>query len=285
MNDNKIILIMGATGKQGRAVVQHVLQRGFKVRALTRNPQKLASQALKALGVEIIQGDMDDAASLCRAMSSVYGVFCTQNYWEQGVGYQGEIRQGRNVAEAASQAQVKHFVYSSVVGCDHARGIAHIESKWEVEKCIDSFRLPRSFIRSVFFMENLIDPKTGPFVIPVLAGALNPTLGLHLITVNDIGWFVAEAFDNPQKYLGQTVDIAGDCLTVAQMKHIYQKVTGKPPFNFKIPLWLFKMVYPAVAKQFLWNNENGWQLDIEHVRQAHPGLIGFESFLRTSGKW
>lgn len=276
----KTILITGATGKQGQAVVRHVLQRGFAVRALTRSPESPAALALKAWGAEIVQGDMDDLPSLRRAMTDVYGVFCTQNYWEKGVGYQGEICQGRNVATAASETQIRHVVFSSVAGCDHAEGLMHIEGKWQIEKIIQSLALPYTILRSVFFMENFIDPKTGPLVMPVLAGALDSTLGLHLVTVDDIGWFAAEAFANPQTSLGQTMDIAGDCLTVPQMKQVYEKVTGRKPLNFKVPLWLFSLVYPEVARQFAWNNQHGWHFDIAPLRQLHPGLIDFEHFLK-----
>ena len=283
-NDKKIILVTGATGKQGRAVVHHALQRGFAVRALTRSPEKPAALALQSLGVEIVRGDMEDAISLRQAMSAIYGVFCTQNYWEKGVGYDGEIRQGRNLIQAASEAQVSHFIHSSVAGCDRASALPHFAAKWEIEKQIVLSGLPHTCIRSVFFMENFLDPKTGPLVIPVLAGALDPTLGLHLIAVDDIGWFAAESFANPQTYLGQTLNIAGDCLTVAQIKQVYAKATGKKPLRFKAPLWLFKQIYPEVAKQFLWNNEHGWNFDIAPLRQIHPGLISFEVFLKLHSR-
>lgn len=280
----KIILVTGATGKQGQAVVQNILQRGFTVRALTRNPESPAALALKSQGATVVQGNMDDLPSLRRAMMGVYGVFATQNYWEKSVGSNGELRQGRNLALAASEAQVSHFVFSSVSGCDRAKGLTHIEGKWEIEKIIQSLGLPYTFLRSVFFMENFTDPKTGPLTLPVLAGALDSSLGLHLISVKDIGWFTAYAFAHPQTSIGKTLDIAGDCLTVAQTKQVYQKVTGKKPLGFKIPLWLFNIFYPAVARQFRWNNGHGWRFDIAPLRQTHPGLIDFEHFLQMELK-
>src|SRR5258707_4716322 len=75
MND-KLILVTRATGKQGGAVVSHALQRGFAVRALTRNPNQPAGEALKAKGVDVFQGDMEQVASLGQALRGVYGVFC-----------------------------------------------------------------------------------------------------------------------------------------------------------------------------------------------------------------
>lgn len=273
----KTILVTGATGRQGGAVIRHLLQRGFKARAITRNPEKQASQSLKSNGVEVFKGDMEDTASLHRAMQGVYGVFSLQNYWEKGIGYKGEIRQARNLAQAASDENVSHFVQSSIAGCDHAKGVEHFESKWEIEKIVDSLLLPRTFIRTVFYMENLIEKMA----IPVLAGALKPNLHFHMISVEDIGWFAAESFANPAVYLDQTIDIAGDSLTVTEIEQVYKKVTHKSPSNFKFPFFILKILNSEAARQFLWNNEVGWSFDIQKVREVHPELISFEKFLKA----
>jgi uncharacterized protein YbjT (DUF2867 family) len=277
----KLILVTGATGRQGSAVVRHVLQRGFAVRAITRNTDKPAAQALKSQGVDLFKADMEDRASLGQAIKGVQGVFCVQNYWEKGIGYAGEIRQARNLIQVATDAQINHFVFSSVAGCDNARGVEHFESKWEIEKMVDSAQLPRTFIRTVLFMDNFVDPKNGPLVFPGLAGALKPTTQLHMIAVDDIGWFVAEAFAHPDQYLGKTIEIAGDSLTVAEMKQVYMNATGKQPPNFKIPFWLLRILNAETARQFHWNNEVGWHFDIQKVRQLHPELISFDKFWRA----
>jgi uncharacterized protein YbjT (DUF2867 family) len=278
MNE-KNILVTGATGRQGGAVVRHLLQHGFKVRAITRDPEKPSSQSLKAKGVEIFKGDMEDVPSLHQAMKGVYGVFSIQNYWEKGIGYDGEIRQARNLAQVASNENVSHFVQSSLAGCDNAKGVEHFESKWEIEKIIDSLHLPRTFIRVVFFMENFIDNRK--LLFPGLAGALESDTRLHMISVDDIGWFVAESFANPAVYLGKAVDIAGDSLTVAEIKQVYKNVTGKSPSNFKLPFWIMKVLSSENAKQLQWNNEVGWRFDIQKAREIHPEIISFEKFLKA----
>src|SRR5258708_6084747 len=170
--NNKIILITGATGKQGGAVVRHALERGFAVRALTRHTDRPAAQALKAIGVDVVRGDMDDAASLAQALRGVYGVFCVQNFWEKGVGYAGEARQAHALIQAAQAAHIYHLVYSSIAGCDNARGIEHFESKWATEKLLGAVGVPHTILRTVFFMENFIDRQTGAMMLPVLSGAL-----------------------------------------------------------------------------------------------------------------
>jgi len=277
MNE-KTILVTGATGRQGSAVVRHVLQRGFAVRAITRNTDKPAAQTLKSMGVDLFKGDMEDRASLGQAVTGVQGVFCVQNYWEKGVGYAGEIRQARNLIQVANDAHINHLVLSSIAGCDNAHGVEHFESKWEIEKLVDAAHLPRTFIRTVFFMDNFLDPRNGPLMFPVLAGALKPNTQFHMIATNDIGWFVAEAFANPDQYLGKMIEIAGDRLTVAEMKRIYVNATGKKPSNFKFPSWLLRFLNRDMARQLHWNNEVGWHFDIQEVRRLYPELISFDKF-------
>src|SRR5512133_711119 len=112
--ENKIIVVTGAAGKQGGAVARHLLSKGWKVRGLTRDLNKPAAQALRSAGAEMVRADNDDRVSLDRAMQGAYGAFSVQNFWIPGVGAEGEVRQGKNVADAAKAAGIRHFVYSSV---------------------------------------------------------------------------------------------------------------------------------------------------------------------------
>jgi uncharacterized protein YbjT (DUF2867 family) len=115
MNTNgKVILVTGATGHQGGASARHLLANGWRVRALVRNPDDPTARALADSGVEVVQGDMIDRASLDRAMHGVYGVHSVQAYLPKDAA--GEIRQGTNVADAAKAAGVQHLVYSSAAG-------------------------------------------------------------------------------------------------------------------------------------------------------------------------
>jgi uncharacterized protein YbjT (DUF2867 family) len=102
--DNKIIAVSGATGQQGGVVARKLFADGWKVRALTRDVDKAAAQELASLGAEVVAGDMDNRAELDAAFKGVYGVFSVQNFWLPNIGFEGEIRQGKNVAEAAKDA-------------------------------------------------------------------------------------------------------------------------------------------------------------------------------------
>ncbi len=117
----RLIVVTGATGKQGGAVIRHLSkQGGWKLRAVTRHPESEAARALAAQGIEVVQGDMANRADMDRALQGAYGVFSVQNTWEAGV--DGEIAQGKNVADAAKAAGVQHFVYTSVGGAERATG-------------------------------------------------------------------------------------------------------------------------------------------------------------------
>ena len=151
-NTNKTVLVTGATGRQGGAVIRHMLRNEWKLRALTRSPNASAAQELTRQGVEVVQGDLEDPASLERAARGVYGVYSVQDFWSVGV--KREVQQGKNVADAAKKSGVEHFVYSSAGGAERNSGIDHFESKWEVENYIRRLGLPATMIRPVAFMEN-----------------------------------------------------------------------------------------------------------------------------------
>src|SRR5262245_4205833 len=153
MND-KIIAVTGATGQQGGAVARKLLSDGWKIRALTRDPNKPAARALAEAGAELVPGDMDSRSELEAAFQGAYGAFSVQNFWLPEVGYDGEIRQGKNVADAAKAAGVQHLVYSSVGAAHRGMGQKHFESKWIIEQYIQSLELPYTILRPVAFFEN-----------------------------------------------------------------------------------------------------------------------------------
>ena len=123
MNLDGLVLVAGATGRQGGAVVRHLQPKGWKLRALTRNPDSYAARKLAEQGVELAQGDLDDPGSLERAARGVYGIYSVQDFWT--VGAKREVQQGKNLADAGKKAGVEHLVYSSVGGAERNTGITH----------------------------------------------------------------------------------------------------------------------------------------------------------------
>ena len=125
--DETIVLVTGATGTQCGAVARELLDRGYAVRGLTRNPESDRATEMSQLGADMVQGDFDDAASLAVAMQGVHGVFAVTNFWEHG--YDKEVEHGKQLIDAALAADVDHFVFTSVASAASNTGIAHFESK------------------------------------------------------------------------------------------------------------------------------------------------------------
>src|SRR5262245_41920222 len=227
-HNDKTILVIGITGQQGGAVARYLLKDGWRVRGLSRDLGKPAVKALQDSGVEVVQGNMEDRTSLDGAMQSVYGVFSVQNFWLPEVGHDGEIRQGKLVADAAKAADVEHFVFSSVGGADRSTGIPHFESKWEIEQHIHALGLPVTVFRPVAFYENFF--WTRPYILngTFMGMGLTPDRTNQYITVDDIGAFVALAFANPQEWIGKGLEIAGDELTETQIAETFSRVIGRP---------------------------------------------------------
>jgi uncharacterized protein YbjT (DUF2867 family) len=182
------------------------LERGFAVRGLTRDPEKAEARELADLGAEVVGGDFEDRASIERALAGVYGVFSVQQFWESG--YEGEIRQGVQLADAARAAGVEHFVYSSVGSAHRETGIPHFDSKWEVEELVRASGVPYTVLRPVFFMQNW------EFMRELILGdtlpqPLDPDKPFQMLDAEGIGVFAAMAFDDPQRWIGREVDHAG----------------------------------------------------------------------------
>jgi uncharacterized protein YbjT (DUF2867 family) len=157
MTSDRTILITGVTGHQGGAVARALQGSGFSLRGLTRKPDSERAAALARHGVDVVKGDLDDGATLRRALAGVWGVFGVQNTWEAGV--EREEAQGKRLATLAREAGVAHYVYTSV-GSAHTRtGIPHFDNKWRIEETVRGLRFPSHVIlRPVFFMENLLAP-------------------------------------------------------------------------------------------------------------------------------
>lgn len=282
MND-KIIAVTGATGQQGGAVARKLLADGWKVRALTRDLNKPAARALAEAGAELVPGDMDSRSELEAAFQGVYGIFSAQNFWLPNVGYEGEIRQGRNVAEATKAAGVQHLVYSSVGAAQRGMGQKHFESKWIVEQYIQSLDIPYTILRPAAFFENFNWER------PAISNGFFNALGLRpekkrqLIAVEDVAFFAVLAFANPGEYLGKTIELAGDDLTEQQIADTFAKVIGRP-VKLNLPSGGGgRRSEEEMQAMFNFFNGKAYDADIPALRKIHPGLLTLEGYLRKNG--
>ncbi len=281
---NKKILVTGATGNQGGAVARKLLEDGFQVRALTRDPSKSAAKELAMLGAEVVQGNLNDTASIASALEDIYGVFGVLTFFEDGV--EGEVRQGKNLADACKAAGIKHFVYSSVAGANLKTGIPHFESKNEIERYIKTIGLPATVLRPVFFMYNF-NSDLMKMKQSILAGRLMmPISGdkqLQMVAVEDFADCVAHAFKNPFEYIGKSMDIAGDELDMNEAASIFSRVIGRPVRFSQVPIERVREWSPDMAKMFEWLDNFGYDVDIPSLRAIHPVMMTLETWLHVNG--
>src|SRR5688572_28618860 len=231
-NEGRLILVSGATGQQGGAVARSLLGRGIGVRALTRDPEKPEARELAELGAEVASGDLEDSSSIERVLDGVHGVFSVQQFWETGV--EGEVRQGVLLADAAKGAGVDHYVYSSVGSAHRETGIPHFESKWEVEEHVRGSGVPYTVLRPVFFMQNW-DYMREPILGGMLPQPLDPDKPFQMVASEDIGVFAAMAFENPDRWIGREVDLAGDQMTMPEIADTFSRVIGRQVAYFQVP--------------------------------------------------
>lgn len=278
---NPLILVTGATGRQGGAVIRHLLERNFQVHALVRNPSASAAQALALKGVKLVQGDLNDVESLEQALIGVYGVFSVQSFSEED--FDLEVRQGIALAQAALSLRIKHFIYSSVGSANQETGVPHFDSKAKVEAYIQNSGLPYTILRPVFLMDNWQMFGRDSILSGTLVQPLHPDTKLQQISADDVGAFAAIAFEHPQDWLGRGVDLAGDEATMTETAAIFSRVLGRPVEYVQVPWDQFQqMVGKEGGIMYRWFEDVGYAADIAARRRDYPALMTFEQYLRNN---
>ena len=281
MVSDKTILSTGVTGHQGGAVAQALQGSGLRLRGLTRKPESEQAAALARHGVDLVQGDLDDEASLRRALAGAWGVFGVQNSWEAGV--EREEAQGKRLATLAREAGVEHFVYTSV-GSAHTRtGVPHFDNKWRIEETVRVLRFPSHVIlRPVFFMENLLTPFS--LQGSTLASAIGPRTKLQMIAVDDIGWFGARAFIDAAALNRREIDLAGDVRTMPEAAEILTQALGRPITFAQTPIAQVRQYSEDMALMLEWFERVGYSADIAGLeREFGRALTKLPDWARQAG--
>jgi uncharacterized protein YbjT (DUF2867 family) len=282
MSNENVVLVTGGTGSQGGATVTHLLAaKKVRVRVLTRNLESPKAKSLAARGVELVKGDFEDVASLRTALAGVSAAFSVQQWTEKG-GTAAEELNGKRFADAVKASGSPHLVYSSAEGAERKSGLAHYESKWAIEQHIRDLKLPATILRPVGFMDALGVPaiQRGMYL-----GMFRANWGIshrvQFVATYDIGWFAARALEDPERYAGRVIQLAGDELNVADIIRTFKTVTGHKPWVAPIPASVAKRMMPKeFADMFRWIREEGFEADISQVRQEYPQLLTFAGWLK-----
>ncbi|MFC4552665.1 MULTISPECIES: NmrA/HSCARG family protein [Halorussus] len=276
------VLVTGATGTQGRAVVDHLLSGDhgdFAVHAMTRHPESARAHELGERGAEVVQGDLAEKNTLRPLVEAVDAVYAVTNFWEAG--YEDEIEQGTNLAEVAAEVGVDHYVFSSVGGAERDSGVSHFDSKWKIEQRVRELDLTATVVRPVFFMQNFEgmreDVEGG-----TLAMGLAEGVSLQMVDADDVGAFVAEAFADPDRYVGRADELAGDEHTLESAATVFSEVLDREVEPVHVPLDdLREQMGEEYAVMFEWFNEHGYEADIDALRADHDvDFADLETYLR-----
>lgn len=281
--EGKTIAVVGATGRQGGQVLRHLLQQGWRVRALTRKPESKKALELKALGAELRKADLEDPASLEAAFENVYGVYNMQASVPGKMDV--ELRQGRNAAEAARKTGVKHVVYGSAGPGGRKTGIEQWDAKLEVTRVMKELGLRLTALRPMAFMELMTDPTYYPqsstwYVWPKLTGT---GVQIPWISVQDLGAIAAKAFARPEDFIGRDLPLAADVQSLAEIREIYKDVRGKSPSRFPMPMFLFeKFVGKDIPNLWRWLRGNPVSLDTSQTYDVQPEAMTVRAWLQRS---
>jgi uncharacterized protein YbjT (DUF2867 family) len=278
-----MIVVTGATGLQGGAVARHLLQDGWHVRGLTRNVASKQAQALAATGVEVVQGDMNDATSLRPVFAGAYGVYSVQNPFLGGP--EAEVRQGKNVADVAKESSVQHLVYGSAGIGRKGANVPSWETKVQIEDHMRALELPLTILRPMAFMELMTDKKFYPavavwHVMPMLMGSSRP---VGWLCTDDLGAIAAKAFAAPQQYIGKELMLASDVQSLEQCRSIYHEEMGVAPPRFPMPNWLFErfgFVGSDLTTMWRWLRTGAIDLDTAPTFAIEPDALTVRAWLR-----
>lgn len=286
MNNSSLILVFGATGQQGGSVARALINKGWPVRVMVRNPSSPASLALRDAGAELVAGNFDDIEVMRGAMTGAYGVFSVQPSSPGGtVTDADEVRYGKTIASLASECGVQHLVYSSGGAVsDRPTGVAHFDTKAEIERHIHTLPIVSTIVRPATFMELLVMPgfglDEGQFHF-----FMQPDGAMQVLAVEDIGKIVAAIYAQPERFKGKTFEIASDVVTGLQLQELFSAAAGR------------LITYSRFSDDVLTANpflkkltalaDDGrlvGHASLEEMRQLNPQLQSFESWLAGNGR-
>jgi uncharacterized protein YbjT (DUF2867 family) len=304
----KIIAVVGATGVQGGGLARAILAdpgSGFSVRAITRDPNKDNAKALAAKGAEVVSANLDDVESLKKAFAGAHGVFAVTNFWEH-FSAEKEKAQAKNIADAAKAAGVKHVIWSTLedtrtfMSADDKRmpilqekyRVPHFDAKAEANAFFSG--VPATMLITSFYWDNLymfgLAPKKGDdgqyaWAFPMGNAKLAGIAG------EDIGKCALGIFKGGDQYIGKTVGIAGEFLTIDQMGQSLAKNLGlgSVKYNAVEPDVYRSWGFPGadeMGNMFQADRDFEKQMmanrNLEEARKLNPALQTFDQFVNKN---
>ena len=273
------VVVTGSTGKQGGAVARCLLERGHKVRAVTRDPNSSQAKLLANAGAALVAALHEDTGAMVKVLEGATSLFAMT---VPSGGTDAETRQGIAAADAAKAAGV-HLVFTSVGSANRQTGIPHFDSKYEVEKHIAKVGVRATILAPVSFMENLYFVKE-QLAKGIYATALPPTRALAQVAVADIGAVAVRVLEDARRFTGKRFDLASDELTGNDALATLSRVTGRPFSYYQVPLDVIRQrMGEDAVRMYEWFDRVGFAVDRAALRREFPDVAfhGFESWAKT----
>ncbi len=281
-DDERPILVLGATGRQGGSVAKALLKADWPVRALVLDAAATASLKLRNAGVELVQGSFEDTDVIRSAMKDAYGVF---SVLPGNLSAVEEVRHGVAVADIAAETGIEHFVYSSGASAgDVLTGVPRFDAKPRIEAHVRKLPITTTIIRPMIFMEMLVRPGFG-LDQGRLVSLIRPDHSIHLTAVEDIGKFAAAVFADKARFGGKTIKIASDRVTGHELETAFTEAAGRSITYERFPddVLTANADLAHMAKS-LEDGPLAEEVDLDAMREINPELLSLRSWLAGSGR-
>ncbi|ATL32714.1 NmrA/HSCARG family protein [Streptomyces formicae] len=287
MTTDHLVVVTGATGRQGGATARRLLTAGRPVRALVRDTTAPAATSLETAGAELVRGDFDDPSSLPAALEGAAALFAVPPvaFGPGGSGVEREFARGRALIDAAAAAGVEHVVFTGVASTPGRPGGS--EGKKRIEDYLRERIRSVTVLRPVRFMSNYLGSL--PIGIDGIVDGVHrhvfpPDEPVQIIAVEDIAEFAALAFDQPDRFAGRSLELAGDAPTPREAVAAISEATGAAIRYEQITHAEAAALNPEIAQvRERWAAGSRWHADIEALRIIHPGLRTLADWLAESG--
>ncbi len=232
-----MILVTGAAGNTGFETARHLLESGQPVRAMVRSAEK--GERLKALGANVVVGDLTDGAFVKSALDGVSKAMLVMPNIEQ------QLELETAFVDAAAAAGLKHFVYLSSLESVPENENPITQMHVATEEHLRKSGLPWTMVRPTFFMQLFLAfskgiRETGTIKLPTGSGTVAAT------DVRDVGAFISHVLGS-DGHINKSYDVTGpQLLDFNQIAQIFTDVLGKPVSFVDEPIEEFRSRFAKI---------------------------------------
>ena len=309
MASKKIITVFGATGAQGGGLVRSILNEPngeFSVRAVTRDINSDKAKDLTKFGAEVVSADIDDPATIQRALDGAYGAYFVTFFWAH-YSPEKEKAEAATFAEAAKNAGLKHAIWSTLEDTrefvpltdnrmptlNEKYKVPHFDGKGESNKLFTEAGVPTTFFLASFYWENFIYFGSGPKRGADGKLALTLPIGdskMAGIAAEDIGKCAYGIFKKGNELIGKKVGLAGEQLTGKEMADALSKSLGQPVTYNNVPAAVYRTFgFPGaddLGNMFQFYDDFEHHVnslrDVDKSRELNPDLQSFNDWLKVN---